>query len=158
MNYDFNANEVLIMAQKIEQNGAKFYRDAADKANDAESKEMLLELAAMEDDHEKTFIELQKTLTEEEKKSQTFDPDNEAVLYCKSLADMRVFFEKEIDTSSLEDVLKSAIVAEKDSIVFYLGLQELVPESLGADKISAVIKEEMAHIRILAKKLKDIKA
>ena len=157
MNYDFNANEVLIMAQKIEQNGAKFYRDAADKIGEASSKELLLELAAMEDDHEQTFIELQKNLTEEEKKSQTFDPDNEAVLYCKSLADMRVFFEKEIDASSLKDVLKSAIVAEKDSIVFYLGMQDLVPASLGTDKISAIIKEEMKHIRILTEKLKELK-
>lgn len=157
MNYDFNANEVLIMAQKIEQNGAKFYRDAAEKIDAADSKELLLELAAMEDDHEKTFIELQKTLTDKEKESQTFDPDNEAVLYCKSLADMRVFFEKEIDTTSLKDVLKSAIVAEKDSIVFYLGMQDLVPESLGTDKISAIIKEEMKHIRILTAKLKELK-
>lgn len=156
MNYDFNANEVLIMAQKIEQNGAKFYRDAADKIGEAAGKELLLELAAMEDDHEQTFIELQKKLTEEEKKSQTFDPDNEAVLYCKSLADMRVFFEKEIDASSLKEVLKSAIVAEKDSIVFYLGMQDLVPASLGTDKISAIIKEEMKHIRILTEKLKEL--
>ncbi|MCP3922915.1 MAG: ferritin family protein [Desulfobacterales bacterium] len=156
MNYDFNANEVLIMAQKIEQNGAKFYRDAADKIADAEGKKLLLELAVMEDDHEKTFIELQKTLTEKEKTSQTFDPDNDAVLYCKSLADMRVFFEKEIDTSSIKDVLKSAIVAEKDSIVFYLGMKDLVPTSLGTDKINSIIKEEMKHIRILTNKLKDL--
>jgi len=56
-----------------------------------------------------------------------FDPEGEAALYIRSLADTRVFFEKKIDTSSMEEILKEAILAEKDSIVFYLGMKEMVP-------------------------------
>ena len=37
-------------------------------------------------------------------------------------------FEKEIDVSSMQAILKSAITAEKDSIVFYLGMKEAVAE------------------------------
>lgn len=41
----------------------------------------------------------------------------------------KVFFEKKIDTSSMEEILKEDILAEKDSIVFYLGIKEMVPEN-----------------------------
>ena len=34
MGITFNANEVFEMAEEIERNGAKFYRQAAEKASD----------------------------------------------------------------------------------------------------------------------------
>ncbi|MBT7259953.1 MAG: rubrerythrin, partial [Desulfobacula sp.] len=46
-----------------------------------------------------------------------------------------------------------AIQAEKDSIIFYLGMKEIVPEKSGKAKIDDIIKEEMSHIRIIAQKL-----
>lgn len=49
--------------------------------------------------------------------------------------------------------MEAAIVAEKDSIVFYLGMMQFVPEELGKDKLGKIIKEEMGHIRILSKEL-----
>ena len=51
------------------------------------------------------------------------------------------------------EILKSAIEAEKDSIVFYLGMKEAVPKNLGKGRIEAIIKEEMEHIRMLSKEL-----
>ena len=56
MSYDFNADDVLAMAEQMEINGGKFYRTAAEATSDRANKEFLLELAAMEDQHEKTFI------------------------------------------------------------------------------------------------------
>ena len=50
----------------------------------------------------------------------------------------------------------SAIQAEKDSIAFYLGMKDMVPEELGNNKIDSSIKEEMSHIRILSEKLLDL--
>lgn len=75
------------------------------------------------------------------------------MLYLRALADTRVFFEKEIDTSSIETILKDAITAEKDSIVFYLGMREAVPEKMGRSRLDDIIKEEMDHIRMLSKAL-----
>ena len=93
-----------------------------------------------------------------ETESPTFDPNDEAALYLGSLADSKIFFKKEIDTSSLEEVFKAAIIAEKDSIAFYLGMKDLVPGHLGKDKLDEIIKEEMKHIRILNDKLIDLKS
>jgi len=153
MSYDFNADDVFEMAEQMERNGGKFYRTAADNTTDSENKEFLLSLAEMEDQHEKTFKGMRTDLTGKDKASTVFDPEGEAALYLRALADTRVFFEKEIDVSSMRNILKSAIEAEKDSIVFYLGMKEAVPESFGKGRLDHIIKEEMGHIKMLSKKL-----
>ncbi|MBW1822757.1 MAG: ferritin family protein [Deltaproteobacteria bacterium] len=153
MAYDFNADEIFEMAQQIERNGASFYRKAAESVDDSAGKELLLNFAEMEDAHEKIFAELRKDLSEKEKTATTFDPEGEAELYLRALADTRVFFEKKIDTSSMEKILREAIIAEKDSIVFYLGMKEMVAEDLGKTKIDYIIKEEMSHIKLLSGRL-----
>ena len=157
MDYVFNMSEILEMAEQIERNGAAFYRNAAKGVSDPQSSDLLLNLAQMEDQHEKIFASLSTQLSENEKTSAVFDPDGEAVLYLRALADTRVFFEKKIDTGSMEAILKEALTAEKDSIVFYLGMKELVPEKAGKAKIDSIIKEEMGHIKLLGKKLVELK-
>jgi rubrerythrin len=157
MSLVFNADEILKMAEQIEIDGAKFYRESAKNTEDPETKDLLLKLASMEDDHLKTFATMRSALPEREKETPTYDPHNEAALYLTSLANTQVFFGKEIDTSSLEEIFKAAITAEKDSVVFYLGMKELVPDYLGKDKLDEIIKEEMSHIRLLNNKLVDIK-
>jgi rubrerythrin len=151
--YDFNADEIFEMAEQIEINGAKFYRDASQKVTDDSSKEFLNKLAAMEDEHHKTFANMRTTLSDIEKSSTAFDPQSEAAAYLKALADTRVFFQKEIDLTSMENILKAAIGAEKDSIVFYLGLKDAVSENVGKNRIRDIIREEMGHIQLLSKKL-----
>ena len=153
MSYDFNADEIFEMAEQMERNGAKFYRKAADSLSDDHLKAFLNQLAAMEENHEKTFAAMRSKLTTAEKAPTVFDPEGEAVLYLRALADTRVFFEKEFDGSSLRSILKDAIVAEKDSIIFYLGMRDAVPEELGRRHLDNIIKEEMGHIQLLGKEL-----
>ena len=155
--YDFTADDVFEMAEQLERNGAKFYRDAAQHTDNLEYKKLLETLSAMEIEHEKIFIKLRSELSENEKVSTAFDPQNEAILYLRALADTKVFFEKEIDFSSMNSVFKAALLTEKDSIVFYLGMKEMVPEKYGKDKLDNIIKEEMGHIRMLSKELKALK-
>ena len=140
MSYDFNADDVFEMAEQMERNGAKFYRNAAEYTQDSANKKFLQELAAMEDEHEKIFKAMRAELSAKEKESTVFDPEGEAALYLRALADTRVFFEKEIDVTSMKKILKSAIEAEKDSIVFYLGMKEAVPEKYGRAKLDKIIK------------------
>jgi len=153
MSYDFNVDEVFEMAEQMERNGAKFYRNAAETAADPSKKEMLIGLSKMEEAHEKIFETMRAELSSAEKASTVFDPSGEASQYLRALVDSRVFFEKDIDVTSMVEILKSAIEAEKDSIVFYLGMKEAVPKKLGKDRIEAIIKEEMGHIQMLTKHL-----
>jgi len=156
MSLDFNADEVFEIAEQIERNGAEFYRTAAENIDEPENKKFLLDLAIMEDEHEQTFKQMRSELTKNEKIITTFDPEGESEAYLKSLADTRVFYEKDIDTTSLKEIFKSGISAEKDSIVFYLGMKEVVPPHLGKDKLDGIIKEEMSHIKLLSKRLLEI--
>ncbi len=157
MSLIFSADEIFEMAERLEKNGKAFYKTAAEDVQHPSVKDLLLKLAAMEEGHIKTFASMRSELSEKEKEMPTFDPNNEASLYLKSLADTRVFFEKEIDTSSLEEILKAALSAEKDSIVFYLGMKDLVPDYLGKDRLEEIIKEEMKHITLLNNSLANLK-
>ncbi len=163
MSYDFNADEIFEIAGQIEKNGVKFYEVAAKNINNASTRKFFLGLSAMEAEHEKTFISLRANLTDKEKEKTIFDPEGESSLYLRALADNRVFFEKDIanilshknqpEKDFIKIILEYAIEAEKDSIVFYLGMKDLVPENLGKKKIAEIIKEEMSHIRLLGNKL-----
>lgn len=153
MSYEFNADEVFEIAEQIERNGANFYRTIADSISDSNQKKLLFHLAEMEDEHEKTFKTLRAQLTEDEKVIITFDPEGEAESYLRSLANTRIFYEKEVDTNSMKDIYKAAITAEKDSIVFYLGMKDVVPSHLGKQRLDDIIKEEMGHITLLSNEL-----
>ena len=153
MSFEFSADEIFEMAEQMERNGQKFYTDAAAVTQGDEHKKLLQELAGMEVDHEKTFKAIRAELSEKEKETNVFDPEGEAALYLKALVDTRVFFQKEMDVSSMEKILKAAIEAEKDSIVFYLGMKNAVPEELGRGRLDEIIKEEMSHVRLLSREL-----
>ena len=157
MSFVFNADEVFEMALQIERNGEKFYRDSAKKVKDSEAKDLLTKLADMEIEHQKVFKSIKSALTAADQKAMTFDPNNEAGLYLASLANTKVFFEKDIEPSKLEGIFKSALAAEKDSIAFYLGMKGVVPTASGRQKIEDIIKEEMRHIRILGERLAALK-
>lgn len=153
MSHEFNADEVFEIAEQIERNGAKFYRTVADSIPDPSKRKLLVHLAEMEDEHEKTFKILRSQLTEDEKVVTTFDPEGEAESYLRSLANTRIFYEKDVDTNSMKDIYKAAITAEKDSIVFYLGMKDVVPSHLGKQRLDDIIKEEMGHITLLSNEL-----
>jgi rubrerythrin len=157
MSFVFSADEIFEMALKIEQNGEKFYRDSAARIADPESIRLLLKLADMEVDHQRIFSGMKTALSAADKKAMTFDPNNESGLYLASLANTKVFFEKDIDTSALEGIFKAALAAEKDSIAFYLGMKDLVPAGSSREKIEEIVREEMRHVRILGERLAVLK-
>ena len=163
MGIQFNADEIFEMAEQIERNGARFYRKAADAAPNARSRELLLQLAAMEDDHEKTFAAMRAELSQHERWEVVNDPYGEAVLYLQAFADGHIFDVK-VDPSealtgreTMEEVLKLAIGLEKDSIVFYLGIGDMVPGDLGRDRIDEIIREERSHVVLLSQELAALK-
>lgn len=162
MSVSFNADEVFAMAEELELNGAKFYRKAAGQFKDNDKAKLLENLAVMEDGHLATFQEMRRRLKDEEKETTTFDPDNEVGLYLRAMADGYVF-----DTTSnpcdfltgketMDEILKKAIGCETDSVIFYLGIKELVSDKGGKDKVESIIREEMGHIGILSKQLAEL--
>jgi len=145
---------------RLKKNGVRFYREAAENMSDASARQIFLDLAAMEAEHEKVFASMRADLADKEREPTVFDPEGEAALYLRALADLQVFGkEGEEDFILSEDlpeqekirkILRAAIGLEKESIIFYLGMKELVPAKSGKDKIDKVIREEMGHIRLLS--------
>jgi len=157
----FNADEIFEMAIQAESNAFKMYRDLAEKHVDPAVAEELKKLAEMEKNHEGIFVELRKSLPED-MRTATFDPNEDVTLYLQAVADAEVgegspeIAEGMTGEESFEDVLKLAIELEKQAVLFYLGIRDLVPERLGRDKVERVIKEEQNHIVVLTKRLKSI--
>ena len=159
MSISLNAIEVFEIAERIERNSVKFYRGAAEALSDQDLSEILLSLAEFEKEHEKTFADMRKQISNKEWDIVTFDPEDEMTLYLQTIADSHVFdlkkdpVEQLKDKETAEDILKFAIEAEKDSIIFYLGLKNFVPAKAGKDKVDEIIKEEIGHIAELNKRL-----
>jgi rubrerythrin len=155
----FNADEIFEMAEQIERNGAAFYREAAAKTKDAPTKKFLVDLAAMEDGHLAIFQAMRKEMGKADKEPVTFDPDNQAAVYLQAMADAKGF-EGKISPGlklsgreTLSDVLSIAINAERNSVVFYVGLKTLVQTDRSRKQVEKIIGEEMGHIAVLQKKL-----
>ncbi|MHC4110914.1 MAG: ferritin-like domain-containing protein [Planctomycetota bacterium] len=162
MGITFNANEIFEMAEEIERNGAKFYRKAAANSPDKETKQMLLGMAVMEDEHLKTFEQMRKGLSGQEKGWTVFDPDNQSALYLQAMADARGCEGKITPTKELtgketpKEIVEIALNSEKESVVFYFGLKGLVPVKAGREKVEAIIIEELGHITMLLGRLKNL--
>ncbi|MGQ9572262.1 MAG: hypothetical protein ACUVV3_03620 [Dehalococcoidia bacterium] len=164
MTLPFSADEVLQMAEQIERNGSRFYQRAAQGFSDPRARDLLFNLALMEAEHEKVFALMRADLSPEERQPTVADPYGEAVLYLKGMADGHIFdvrtdpSERLTGKETAEEILNTAIGLEKDSIVFYLGLKEMVPERLGRDRVDAIIAEEMGHIGVLCRELSSLKS
>jgi rubrerythrin len=48
------------------------------------------------------------------------------------------------------------VTLEKESILFYVGMLDVVPPDLGRNKLEAIIAEEKRHIVTLSRKLREI--
>jgi len=164
MSVTFNADEVFEMAEQIERNGAKFYREAAEKTSSREMKDLFLNMASMEDGHLQTFQAMRKELAEQEKGATAFDPYNEATLYLQTMVDgkgtegMKSPTEKLTGNESAQDLLEIAISAEKNSVLFYVGLKDLVTAKAGREKIEIIIREEVKHVADLRRQLTALSA
>ena len=159
MSVTFNAIEIFEIAERIERNGVKFYRKAAEGLSDEDIRQTLLSLAEMEAEHEETFANMRKQISHKERELITFELENEMTLYLQAIANGHIFDLKKdpgeqlTGKETVEDILKLAIDAERDSIVFYVGLKNFVPAKAGQDKVEEIIEEEMGHIVVLNQKL-----
>lgn len=163
MSITFNADEIFEMAEEIERHASVFYREAAEKATESSVKSMLLSLADMEEGHQKTFAQMRRELSTDEKETTTYDPDNQVAQYLRTMADFHGTegkagpTEKLTGRESMAEILKIALQAEKNSIAFYVGIKDLVSSKSAKQRVQAIIIEEMAHVSTLGGRLQSIR-
>jgi rubrerythrin len=158
MSISFNVDEIFEMAEQIEQNGAGFYREAARKTGDKTTQKMFMNLASMEDGHLKIFQDMRKQLDASDKEPTTFDPDDQAALYLQAMADSHGIEGKKdrqtklTGSETIREILEIAVNAEKNSIVFYTALRDIV-SAAGRDMVDSIIAEELGHLAVLKTQL-----
>jgi rubrerythrin len=157
MIYPFNAAEALKIAISIEDNGLRFYQDAARRFAPGPASIVFSQLADEEEGHKAYFQSLLDALPKDEAPT-AFDPDNEMDQYLQMMAGMHIFQKDPAEVEKVlagvkdeKSALELAIVFEKDSVLFFLEIKE-ASAGLG-DRISVdkLISEEARHLRILAR-------
>ena len=162
MIYGFNANEVFKIGIEIEENGKRFYDRVLDMTEESGVKDLFRRLAAAEVEHKARFQAWQEALPPSARENTVWDPENETDQYLKMMADMHVFKSNQpfdevmAGIQSVEDALRLAMQFEKDSIVFFLAVQESTEEKKGKELIGQLVDEEKEHLKSLSMELKRV--
>lgn len=157
----FNANEVFNIGVQIEKNGKEFYLEAQKRTNDPFLKKMFAQLAAWEGNHVELFEQLRANLPTNANSQIEYDPDNMIHLYLKSVADNKLYVSQDyaIDSCKTQlEILKKALNFERESVVLYSSMKELVPQNLGKDEIDKLVIEELKHVGQLTKEINKLQA
>jgi rubrerythrin len=155
----FSGSELLEIAMGIERNGMAFYQALADKTEKRDIKDIYTYLAGEEKKHLNTFQGMSDSLGQA-KPPETYT--EEYMLYLKSLVDSVVFSDvteakqKAGKISDEIEALDTGILAEKDSILFYMELQNLVRER-DSKVVLKVLDEEKNHLRQLSELKRGLK-
>ena len=148
------AEYVFTMAIRIEQNGCAFYAGAAARSENRQVKALLESLAQMEQGHVDVFKVLRQELPGSFPADAIWDPEGLAESYLQATADTHVFTVESAESrlqrvKHSSEVLDLALQFEKDSVTFFVGMKEILPDPKGRNEIDKLILAEMGHIRML---------
>lgn len=147
----FSGRELINIAIGIERNGAAFYDALVNSAEDAKARDTYRYLADKEREHMETFQNMLGSVGDYQP-SETYT--EEYALYLKGLVDSAVFADDKIaremaeKVTSTSEAIQIGLRAEKDSILFYLEMQNLVRSS-DREVVNRIIEEERSHLRQL---------
>jgi rubrerythrin len=153
MAYFFNANEVANVAIEIEKKGREFYLQAAQKVASTQVRDVFMYLADEEAKHEKYFRSM---LTRLGKVSMpAWATQDEYMQYLSALIDSHMLFNdlaqrylaQAVDE---QEVIRMAMSFEKDTMLFFIEMKELVPDS-EKYAVQQCYEEERRHLRELSK-------
>lgn len=154
----FTAAQALDMALQIEKNGEAFYHAAAAKAADPAARDIFGELARQEQRHYVAFQKMAARLGHMHETPARSVADEEYRYYLKATLDGHLFSgpDKALAVAEkAEDAtlaLQGAIGFEKDTLLFYYDLRDMVDES-DREVLRGIILEEKSHVQRLASML-----
>jgi len=156
----FSGSELINIAIGIEGRGIAFYDIMTKSTENAVARDVFQYLADMEREHIRVF---QDMLGEADKYQPSETYAGEYAAYLRALVDSAVFTDdlitSEMATKAESDIeaLELAIGAEKDSILFYYEMKEIMPQR-AQPTVSKIIAEEKSHLRQLSELKKKLAA
>ncbi len=160
MSISFSGSELINIAIGIERRGIAFYDIMAKSSENAATRDVFQYLANMERAHIQIF---QSMLTEADKYQISETYAGEYATYLQALVDSVVFTDdmvtSEMATQADSDIeaLELAIGAEKDSILFYYEMKDIMPKRV-QPTVDKIITEEKSHLRQLSELKKNLAA
>jgi rubrerythrin len=141
----YSISEVLEQAIQTEKLGSELYTEMANRFEKDDKLRTLFEtLAVKEQEHEKTFADLKEKVND-----RRVENWEEVSRYLRAIVESEFFLGKNKSLPSLEhlknieDAVRYAIGFEKETLLYYHGIRELVREQ---EIINKLIDEEKSHI------------
>lgn len=146
-----NAADIAATAVEIERRGHAFYLAAQKHVTYQDDKDFFAFMAQEEKRHESIFASMLQRLGG--LPLPTGSGEAEYLDYVQTLLDSHSLFLTQDLGVLLANPLHQAMSFEKDTILFFMAMRHLVPES-EVQHIKACIEEEQRHLKMLAGRMK----
>ena len=160
MSIAFSGSELVNIAISIERRGVTFYDTMTKSTKNITTRDVFQHLADMEREHIQIF---QGMLSEANKYQPLETSTDEYTDYLQALIDNAVFTDdmitSEMTTQADSDIkaMELGITAEKDSILFYYEMRDIMPQRTHP-AINNIIAEEKSHLQLLSELKKKLTA
>ncbi len=140
--------EFLELAIEIEKKGRSFYESVAQQGQDKEVRDVFMQLATREKEHENAFRDMLSRLGGYQPRQEY---PGEHYQYIKDLADSSIFAGERAQAAlakkTMTDVeaIETGIGFEKDSILFYSEMRGMVPRQ-DRQIVDMIVNEEKKHL------------
>ncbi len=145
----FSIREVIEQAVQTERLGYDFYAAAAKRFRENEKLVKLFDiLAGQELRHERVFSQLKEKI-----KDENLEGWEEASQYLRAIVESEFFLGRNKSLTSIEnmksseDAVQHALGFEKETLLYYYSLKDVVKEK---EIVNEIIEEEKSHIRRLS--------
>jgi len=145
-----NAADAVSAAVEIERRGHAFYCRVQDKAPSADDKDFFAFMAEEEKRHEGIFAAMLARIGGLSLPAGS--TGEEYLAYVKDLLDSHTLFLPGQEERALRAPLHEALQFEKDTLIFFLELEGMVPDS-EKKFVRQCADEERKHIRMLMKRM-----
>lgn len=156
MSIQLSGADVLDLAVQTELRGERFYRAAAQAAEDAAARALFAHLASEEVRHKETFLALSPEIVVTE-----IDPSawEEVQGYIEATVE-RAFFDADAPIQAVPlapdvpGMIRQAIAFEQQTLLYFYTVRDLVQPS-NRPLIDRILAEERSHVRRLAAMLRE---
>ena len=153
-----DVRELIRLAKKDEDVGAEFYQKLAEKVESEDLKEKFLEIREQEIGHSERFQEMLDQLSDyvpQEDFPGEYEQYFQSFLSKREYLDSGDAVEAASGIESDMEAIKFALSQEKNTLLFFLEMKELVPSSQHREMVHEVIDEERDHIVELSQMIMD---
>jgi rubrerythrin len=149
----FTLAEIFDIAMNLERNGQEFYEQSLKRVIDKKVKEFLIHLRDQEINHLHTFARLKEAHAADKKPAPKLPPEMTDLLQTSMTGHLLSWDERpDIDhNTTFAELLDAALEFERDSVLFFQFMRELVELPEEREIIDRIVEEENHHVEQLSR-------